>query len=295
MKVLVTGGSGYIGQATIRALRAHGHEAVALVRSDDAARRVESLGAVSVRGGLTDAAVLRAAAEDADGAIHLAQDRGPDSATGDLAAATAIQDGLGSRPYVHTGGVWVYGNTDRFVDETAPQSPPPITAWRADNEKRVLARATEGGHPVLVMPGVVYGYGGGLIGEFLGKPASTGSAHYIGDGENRWAMVHVDDVAELYVAALTAPAGSVYAGVDDTQSPTMRQIAEAVSIAAGRPGTASSITIGQARQEFGPLADAFALDQRMSAARARRELNWAPADRDVLSELTTTAEPKVSR
>jgi nucleoside-diphosphate-sugar epimerase len=290
MKILVTGGSGYLGQATIRALRAHGHQPVALVRSDDSARRVESLGAVSVRGGLTDAAVLRDAAEEADAAIHLAQDYGPDTAAVDLAAATAIQDGLGSRPYVHTGGVWVYGNTIRAVDETAPQSPPPITAWRADNEKRVLARVADGGHPVLVMPGVVYGHGGGLIGEFLGKPASTGSAHYIDSGENHWAMVHVDDVAELYVAALSAPAGSVYAGVDDTQSPTMRQIAEAVSIAAGRPGTASSITMAQARQEFGPLADAFALDQSLSAARARRELHWAPADRDILAELATSTE-----
>ncbi|HZA12129.1 NAD-dependent epimerase/dehydratase family protein [Mycobacterium sp.] len=295
MKVLVTGGSGYVGQATIRALRAHGHEVVALVRSDDAGRRVQRLGAVPTLGGLTDVAVLRTAAEDADAAIHLAQDYGPDTAAVDLAAATAIQDGLGSRPYVHTGGVWVYGHTNQIVDETAPQSPPPVTAWRADNEKRVLARAAQGGHPVLVMPGVVYGHGGGLIAAFLGKPARTGSAHYIGSGQNRWAMVHVDDIAELYVAALAAPAGSVYAGVDDTQSPTMRQVAEAVSIAAGRPGTASSITMEQAQQEFGPLADAFALDQRMTAARARRELNWAPADRDILTELTTRIEPTVSR
>jgi nucleoside-diphosphate-sugar epimerase len=178
-----------------------------------------------------------------------------------------------------------------MVDETAPQSPPPVTAWRANNEEHVLARAAEGGHPVLVMPGVVYGHGGGLVGQFLGEPARTGSAHYIDSGENRWAMVHVDDIAELYVAALAAPAGSVYAGVDDTQKPTMRRVAEAVSIAAGRPGTASSITMGQARQEFGPLADAFALDQRLSCARARRELNWAPADRDILTELITSAEP----
>ena len=38
MKVLITGGSGYLGQATIRALQRHGHEAVALARSDDAYR-----------------------------------------------------------------------------------------------------------------------------------------------------------------------------------------------------------------------------------------------------------------
>ena len=291
MKVLITGGSGYLGRATIRALQAQGHQAVALVRSDDAARRVASIGAASVRGSLTDAELLRRTAEDADAAIHLAQDYGPDTAVVDLAAATAIQDGLGARPYVHTGGVWVYGNTHRMVDETAPQSPPPVTAWRADNEKQVLARAAESGHPVLVMPGVVYGHAGGLVEQFLGKPARAGSAHYIDGGENRWAMVHVDDIAQLYVAALSASAGSIYAGVDDTQSPTMRQVAEAVSIAAGEPGTASSITMGQARREFGPLADAFALDQRLSSARARRELNWAPADRDILSELSATPEP----
>ena len=134
MKVLITGGSGYLGRATVRALQAHGHQAVALVRSDDAARRVESIGAVSVCGGLTDAELLGRTAEDADAAIHLAQDYGPDTAAVDLAAATAIQDGLGARPYVHTGGVWVYGNTDRMVDETAPQSAPPVTAWRAQRE-----------------------------------------------------------------------------------------------------------------------------------------------------------------
>jgi hypothetical protein len=45
----------------------------------------------------------------------------------------------------------------------------------------------------------------------------------------------------------------------------------------------------QAHQEFGPLADAFALDQRLSGARARRELHWAPTDRDILTELSLAA------
>jgi nucleoside-diphosphate-sugar epimerase len=287
MQVLITGGSGYLGRATIRALQRHGHQAVALARSDDADRCVTALGATVVRGGLTDLDVLHKTALDVDAAIHLAQDYGPDGAHIDLQAATAMQDGLGSQPYVHTGGVWVYGNTDSAVDETAPQAPPRVTAWRRGNERRVLGRAGRGGHPVLVMPGVVYGYGGGLIGRFIGAPARDGAAHYIAGGENRWAVVHVDDIAELYVAALGAPAGGVYAGVDDSQSPTMRQIAEAVSVAAGQPGTASSITMEQARAEFGPLAEAFVLDQRLSAARARRELAWKPGARDVLAELST--------
>jgi len=99
----------------------------------------------TVAGDLTDTDALRNTAERADAAIHLAQDYSPSTATADLGAATAIQHGLGSRPYVHTGGAWVYGNTIGVVDETAPQSPPPITSWRPDNERRVLARAADGG------------------------------------------------------------------------------------------------------------------------------------------------------
>jgi nucleoside-diphosphate-sugar epimerase len=287
VKVFVTGGSGYLGQATIRALQAHGHQVAAVARSDDAARRMSGLGATVVRGGLADLGTLREAAKDADAVIHLAQDYGPDTAQVDLAAATALQDGLGARPYVHTGGAWVYGDTAGVADESAPRAAPPITAWRRDNEKQILDRAGTGGHPVLVMPGVVYGYGQGLIGQFLARPARDGTAHYIGDGQNHWAVVHVDDIAELYVAALAAPAGRVYIGVDD-QEPTMRQIAEAVSAGAGRPGSATSISLDQARQEFGPLADAFALDQRLTAARARRELGWMPAARGILAELAST-------
>ena len=67
----------------------------------------------------------------------------------------------------------------------------------------------------------------------------------------------------------------------------MRQIAEAVSVAAGQPGTASSITMEQARHEFGTFADAFALDQRLTAAHAHQHLGWTPASRDVLAELAT--------
>jgi hypothetical protein len=37
---------------------------------------------------------------------------------------------------------------------------------------------------------------------------------------------------------------------------------------------------------MGPIADAFALDQWFSSARARTELGWKPVPRDVLAELS---------
>ena len=67
MNVFITGGTGYIGSATIAALAHAGHRVEALVRGD---RSVE--GASTVRGTLEDLDVLRAAAARADAVIHLA-------------------------------------------------------------------------------------------------------------------------------------------------------------------------------------------------------------------------------
>jgi nucleoside-diphosphate-sugar epimerase len=289
MKVFVTGGSGYIGQPTIRALRLRGHDVTALVRGDRSGSVVAGLGATPVRGTLRDVEVLADAAADADGAIHLAQERGPRTWETDAEAAGAIQDGIGAGPYVHTGGAWVFGNTSGLVGEDAPQSPPSVVAWRSGNEKQVLSRVTSGGRPVLIMPGIVYGHGAGLIEQFFTGPArSRHAVRIIGDGSNHWSLVHVDDIAELYALALDAPAGSVYAGVA-TADFTVAQIAEAVSRAAGCAGRVESVSIEQAREEMGPIADAFALDQQVSSARARNQLGWNPPNRDVLREIAEAA------
>jgi nucleoside-diphosphate-sugar epimerase len=179
----------------------------------------------------------------------------------------------------------VYGNTDGVIDEDAPLSPPAIVAWRLENEKRVLSRASEGGHPVVIMPGLVYGRSTGLPQMFFVEPGrENGEVPCIGDGANHWALVHVDDIAELYVLALNAPAGSVYAGAGG-QNPTLAEIVEALSHAAGCPGKIVHLTAAEAEERMGPIAEAYALDQQFSGARARQQLGWNPQHLDPLTEL----------
>jgi nucleoside-diphosphate-sugar epimerase len=279
MRIFLTGGSGYIGQVTIAELVRRGHVVEALARTDRSAQAVTDAGAIAVRGGLTDLGVLNHAAARAEAVVHLAQ---ADSADTDLAAAAAMQDGVGAGTYVHTGGAWVYGDTDGVRDETAPWNPPDLVAWRKDVEDEVLARAADGGRPVVVQPGLLYGGDNRLIDHFFVTPGKVdGAIPYIGDGANRWSLVHVEDVATLYAAALSAKAGSVYIGVEESY-PTMKQAAEALSRGAGLDGKTVSITLEQARAQMGPVADAFALDQRLTSAKARRELDWAPVHGDPL-------------
>jgi nucleoside-diphosphate-sugar epimerase len=286
MQVFITGGSGYIGRSTIQALIRHGIGVTALARSVHSARTVSELGATPVAGALTDTDVLREAASRVDGVIHLGVDYAEGTADVDRAAAEAMQDGAGSRPYVHTGGVWVYGDTDGVVDENAPLDPPRITAWRPENERRVLARAAAGEHPVVVMPGLVYGRSAGLVQSFFVEPGrAAGAVPCVGDGANHWALVHVDDIAELYVLALNAPAGSGYAGVGGQNLP-LADITRALSHAAGCPGRVDSLTLDEAVRRMGPIAEAFALDQQLTGARAHRELGWTPTRLDALTDLT---------
>ena len=280
MRIFLTGGSGYIGRVTIAELVRRGHFVEALARTDQSAQAVTDAGAVAVRGGLTDLSVLNHAAARAEAVVHLAQ---AGSADMDLAAAAAMQDGVGAGPYVHTGGTWVYGDTVGVQDESAPWNPPTVVAWRRSVEDAVLARAAGGARPVIVQPGLLYGGDNRLIDHFFVTPGKvSGTVPYIGDGANRWALVHVDDVATLYATALSAKPGSVYIGVG-TSHPTMKQVAEAAARGAGLEGRTVSITLEQARAQMGPIADAFALDQRLTSAKARRELGWTPAHNDPLA------------
>ncbi|WP_103349578.1 NAD-dependent epimerase/dehydratase family protein [Amycolatopsis sp. CA-128772] len=193
MKIFLTGGSGYIGRATIGELVRQGHVVEALARSERAEAAVVAAGASAVRGGLTDLDVLNQAAARAEAVIHLAQ------ATG-------------------------------------------------------------------------------------GEPGrESGAIPYIADGGNHWALIHLDDLARLYTAALPAPAGSVYLGVGGV-NPTAKEVAEACAHAAGPAGKTVSLSLAEARERISPIADAFALDQQLTPAKAQRELGWTPVHADPLTE-----------
>jgi nucleoside-diphosphate-sugar epimerase len=294
VRVFVTGGSGYIGREVIRALGARGDSVLALARTDAAGDAVEELGAIAVRGSLTDDEALTTVAGAVDAVIHLGFAGGPDAAAVDAAAAAALQDGIGTKPYVHTSGAWVWGSQPEIVDEDAPHRPPALTAWRPANEARVLARARSGGHPVIVAPGIVYGpdrdgRSAGLAVAALVDPGR--SAHEVwslGDGGQHWSLVHVEDVAALYVRALGAPRGRVYAGVTEDQP--VSAIATALAVAAGPDVAVRSVADEEAAAALGPLTEALLLDNRVSGARARAELGWSPVHTDALVELSRPAE-----
>lgn len=284
MTVFVTGGTGYIGTAVVQALRAAGHEVHGLARSPGAAEKLRKAGVEVVHGALTDPVVLARAARAADAVIHLGATGDADQAEVDTAAVGAMLnavEGSGKR-FVYTSGIWVLGNTGECVaDEDAPLDPTPIVAWRAEVEGTVREAAAWGIRPVAVRPAVVYGRGGGTPGTFVAAARKKGVVRYVGDGTQRWPFVHVDDLANLYVLALDAPAGTVLNAAAGPSLP-VRDVAEAAAQAHG--ATVEPWPLEEARERLGAYADALALDQQVSAGRALA-LGWKPSRLSVLDDL----------
>lgn len=288
MRVLLTGASGYIGSAVAEALRAGGHEVIGVARSEDAARRLEERGIKARRGDLYDEASIGRAARDVDAVVHAASTGGTDMAQTDAAAVkeiVAALEGTGN-PFVYTSGLWVYGNTGEHVaDEESALNPTPLVAWRPAVEQFVLAAAERGVRSSVIRPGMVYGRGGGSPGEMVDAGRKKGVVRIVGTGENRWSLVHVDDLADLYVLVLErAEAGSMWLAAVGAAVP-VREIAEAASRAAGLDGTVHAWPLDAARQTLGAYADALVLDQQITGRKAMNVLGWTPRAPSIFEDL----------
>jgi nucleoside-diphosphate-sugar epimerase len=276
MKIALTGGSGYIGSALVAELVAHGHRVTALVRNADAAEKVSKLGAVAAVGDLFEPGWVAARFAEADTVAHLA-------ATGN-ASTQALDRGVveaakqAGKPYVHTSGIWLWGDNPAITEES-PIQPPALTQWRVPVEETVL---TSGLVVTILAPAVVYGHGGGsVVTAFAAGRTVEGKLPLVGDGSQHWTTVHVDDLAVLYRLVLERGEGLGYLVGASGDNPTVRELGEAL---AGEHGWAAQ-TVDATTQRFGAaFAGALLLDQQASGAKAKA-LGWQPAGPSLLDEL----------
>ncbi|MCS5714370.1 NAD-dependent epimerase/dehydratase family protein [Herbiconiux sp. CPCC 205716] len=288
MAILLTGATGFIGSAVLRQLRDQRRDVVALVRSSSAVEAVEALGARAVLGELTDREIVTHLALESDGVIHLASPGDESSAPTDDAFVTAVLAGLegSDKPYVHTGGIWVFGE-GAAITEDSPLDPPALTSWRVPVEARV--RSAVGVKTTIIAPAVVFGNSGGIPNLIVESPRTSGDApalELIGSGEQHWTTVFVEDLAELYVLAFDlAQAGSYYIGASG-QNPTVRELTEAAAQAAGLDGRVEASTVEAAHERLGEqFADALLLDQQATGSAARIDLGWEPNGPSLVEEL----------
>lgn len=273
MRIFITGATGCIGTAVTSALINAGHQVTALIRPQSDGMALERAGVVVVSGELSDLPKLRDVIEEHDGVVLAAADQ-RDPARADAAALDAILPIEGPK-IVYTSGVWVFGDTDdRVVDEDSELFPIALVEWRPDHESRVLTES--GGRNAVIRPGCVYGAGQSLLAGWFAAAEQNEPLDLVGAGLNRWAMIYLDDLADLYLKIIEENATGIFHGVDDTRA-TLGQIARAIIETAGSSSEIRPRSVEDARKELGSFADALALDQQVASEKTRARLQWEPS------------------
>ena len=297
MQVFITGGTGYLGTVLVEHLITAGHDVVALARSEASAARLRQAGARPVAGSLSDTAVLADAAAGADAVIHTAVDyeMTEESMVIELAAVRALVAGAASgaspKPFVFTSTGLVYG-FDEGQDTSEDAVLPHISAQpvKVAAERIVLEEADVTG--IVIRAGLVFGRGGtSLVTGLIQAARHSGTSIYIGDGENAWLPVHVDDLADLYVAVLKQPVAGVFNAVGSVPF-TFRALAEAIGDLTGKP--VASVALEVAEQGFGPAARLLTTTSRLSASKAKETFGWSPAPRSLLDDVRSGSYREVA-
>ncbi|MCQ4087437.1 SDR family oxidoreductase [Saccharibacillus sp. JS10] len=285
MKVFVTGATGFIGTAVVRELLDAGHEVVGLARSEKGAEALELAGAKVCRGSIEDLDILREAAKEADGVIHLAyihdfSDRqGAERA--DRSATDAIGEALQgtNKPFVLTSGVLML-EQGRLNTEADPAV---RTGRYAEAAVSELAARGIRSSVVRLAPTVHGEHDYGFARALVQIARDKGFSAYVGEGGNHWPAIHRLDAARLFRLALeSAPAGSRLHGIAEEGVP-FREIAEAISRRSDLP--ARSIAPEEASTHFGWLNFAASGDCRASSEQTQTLLDWQPKHPPLLDDL----------
>lgn len=202
MTVLVTGGTGFIGQHVVHALRAREIPVRALVRDRSRASRLGAWGAELVEGDVSDPASLPAALAGVDAVIHLVAiikgsrddfDRVMVHGTRDL--VTAAEE-AGVRRFLLASALGLSEKTKDAV---------PYFAAKWEMERAVKASPVE---HVIFRPSFVFGKDGGVLPTFVRLARFAPVTPIVGPGTQRLQPIWVDDVAEYFAAAVDLPAAA---------------------------------------------------------------------------------------
>ena len=202
MKVLVTGGTGFIGPHIVRRLVDDGHQVRVLEREPGSLQRAGLPAQEAVQGDVTDAASLRRAVEGQEVVVHLVSiingrpeqfERVMSQGTRDLVSAAKE---AGVQRFVLMSAL----GTSEETKELVPY-------YRA---KWAMEQAVKGSgiEHVIMRPSFVFGRGGGALQQFLRIAKLSPVTPIVGPGTQRIQPIWVEDVAAYFAAAVAEPAAA---------------------------------------------------------------------------------------
>jgi nucleoside-diphosphate-sugar epimerase len=297
MKVLVTGGGGFLGQALCRGLRDRGHAVVSFSRHHHDA--LDALGVRQHAGDLADRDAVLAAVRGCDAVFHNAAKAGAWGSHASYHAANVVgTDNVIAACRAHDIGRLVYTSTPSVTHRatrpvaggTAADVPygehfkAPYPATKAIAEKAVLAASDRDLATIALRPRLIWGPGDQQLLPRLVERARAGRLRLVGNGDNLIDTTYIDNAAQAHLDAFdrlspgAACAGRAYF-ISNGEPRPAREIINALLSAAGEPPVRKSV----------PFPIAYALGGVCEAAWTLLPLRGEPPlTRFLAEQLATT-------
>jgi UDP-glucose 4-epimerase len=281
VKVLVTGGSGFIGSHVVDRLLARGHQPLIFDLVEP--HRNGGSPVECVTGDILDGSSLRRAMRSCDGVIHLAAVADVDQVAleplradlvntrGTAVVLEAARD-EDIRHVIYGSTIWVYGNASGApaLDEDVLLAAPEhfYTATKLAGEMYCRSYGQMFGlAPTILRFGIPHGpraRAATVVAKFVARALAGEAISINGDGHQARQFVYVEDLAGGIVAALTEGArGRTYNLVGD-ETTSVREIAGIVRALIG------DVKIVHVSGRLGDLGQVH-----ISSERARAELGWS--------------------
>jgi NADH dehydrogenase len=242
MRVLVTGGTGFIGTHLCRELDERGHDVTALARDPGGADLPS--GVETAVGDVTAADSIRPAFEDQDAVVNLVA----------LSPLFKPKGGDGAHFEVHLEGTKNVvaaaeeAGVDRMLQMSALGADPEgATAYiRAKGQAEDVVRESDLDWTI-IRPSVVFGDGGEFVG-FTKKLAPPFLTPLPGGGKTRFQPIHVGDLAPMLADAVVEDEhiGEAYE-LGGPERLTLAEIAKRIHRSEGRSATVVPVPMGLAK------------------------------------------------
>lgn len=236
MQILVTGGTGFLGQHLVRALLSKGHSVHVLGRNftSAGAQQLVAGGAIPITADLRDRVAVEAACTGIEVICHAGALSAPWGRRVDFydinvggtenVLAGCLAHGVRRLVYISSPSVVFDGRDQQLVSENAPYPRhfTSVYSWTKKlGEDRVNAAAAQGLQTVILRPKAIFGPGDQSLLPRLIDAARQKRLPQIGDGQNLVDLTYVENVVHAVMLAFDAPtaSGKTYTITNDEHIP----------------------------------------------------------------------------
>jgi nucleoside-diphosphate-sugar epimerase len=309
MDILVTGGTGFLGQHLAEALLARGHKTYMLGRNFEQAgvRELIARGAISIIADLRDRFAVEAACEGKDVICHAGALSAPWGKRNDFyeinvggtegVIAGCREYGVRRLIYISSPSVVFDGNDQSFVSEDVPYPRRFASIYSLTKklgEDRVNEAGARGLQTVILRPKAIFGPGDQALLPRLIAAAKQRRLPQIGNGQNLVDLTYVENVVHAILLALdsTAVVGKTYTVTNDEHvrlwdviryvlgqlnlSTHLRQIPLSLALSAASLMEIRAALVGREPLLTRYSAAILARNQTYDISSVKRDLHYAP-------------------